>query len=136
MKEQANDKKQPAVNRSGEITDRYLQFLDQHLNDVVSGHAAEMMQLAEVATRLFISHQHLTDTIQKATGNHPCYFYDLKIIERAQQMLRETDWPVATIALKLTYDPSNFSKFFRKFTGITPGVYRKQQLNKKPKSSP
>ncbi|MCF3108256.1 AraC family transcriptional regulator [Niabella sp. CC-SYL272] len=130
------DKKDEAVKRGDEITDRYLQFLDQHLDDIVSGHATEMMQLAEIAPRLFISHQHLTDTVQKTTGHHPCYFYDLKIIDRARQMLRDTDWPVAAIALKLTYDPSNFSKFFRKFTGMTPGAYRAQDPMKKPKSSP
>lgn len=118
------DKKQNAARRSDEITEQYLQFLDRHLEDVINGNAAEMMPLSAIAARLFISHRHLTDTVQKATGNHPCYFYDRKIIERAQQMLKETDWPVATIALKLTYDPSNFSKFFRKFTGIAPGAYR------------
>ncbi|SDD31864.1 helix-turn-helix domain-containing protein [Niabella drilacis] len=122
-------KKQNAARRSDEITEQYLQLLDQHLEDVVNGDAAEMMPLSEIAARLFVSHQHLTDTVQKATGNHPCYFYDLKIIERAQQMLKETDWPVAAIALKLTYDPSNFSKFFRKFTGRTPGAYRLASAN-------
>ena len=136
MNDHTMDKKQTTIKRNEEITERYLQFLDQHLDDVVSGHAAEMMQLAEIATRLFISHQHLTDTVQKTTGHHPCYFYDLKIIDRARQMLQETDWSVAVIALKLTYDPSNFSKFFRKFTGMTPGTYRAQHPDKKPKSSP
>lgn len=132
----ATKKEQQTVTRSEEITGRYLRFLDKHLEEVVSGDAAEMLQLSEIAARLFVSHQHLTDTVQKATGNHPCYFYDQKIIERARQMLNETNWPVAAIALKLTYDPSNFSKFFRKFTGITPGAYRKQHAGKKPKSSP
>jgi len=122
-------KKQQTVTRGDEITNRYLRLLDQHLNDVVNGDAAEMMQLSEIAARLFVSHQHLTDTVQKTMGHHPCYFYDLKIIERAQQMLKETDWSVASIALKLTYDPSNFSKFFRKFTGMAPGAYRLASRN-------
>nr|WP_315095501.1 AraC family transcriptional regulator [Chryseobacterium timonianum] len=33
---------------------------------------------------------------------------------------------IAEIARKFTYDPSEFSKFFKKRTGQTPGNFRKQ----------
>ncbi|MFT3947721.1 MAG: AraC family transcriptional regulator [Agriterribacter sp.] len=87
------------------------------------------MEINQIASELFISHKHLTDTVQKETGNHPCHFYDRKIIDQAKQMLSETDKPVSEIARILTYDPSNFSKFFEKFVGLTPGQFRKE--NKK-----
>ncbi|MBZ4191301.1 helix-turn-helix domain-containing protein [Niabella beijingensis] len=128
--------KQTTVKRGDEITERYFRLLDEHLQQVINGDAPAMLQLSEIAALLFVSHRHLTDTVQKTTGNHPCHFYDLKIVEQAQKMLRETELSVAAIALKLTYDPSNFSKFFRKFTGMTPGAYRGQHQDKKPKSSP
>jgi AraC-like DNA-binding protein len=44
-------------------------------------------------------------------------------------MLLETEKSVSEIAKILTYDPSNFSKFFKKFVGQTPGKFRKE--NKK-----
>jgi AraC-like DNA-binding protein len=53
----------------------------------------------------------------------------LKIVEQAKEMMLHTDRSIADIAKRLTYDPSNFSKFFRKFTGQTPGAFRK--LHKK-----
>lgn len=121
--------------RSQEITERYFQFLDKHIADVVSGQVNEFMKIKQIAGRLFVSHQHLTDTIQKQTGHHPCYFYDLKIIDLAKQMLTRSDRSVSEVAGILTYDPANFSKFFKKFTGQTPGQFKKdQQIN--PKNSP
>ncbi len=117
------------LKRSKEITESYFRFLDQHITDVISGKVDEFMEINQIAGELFLSHKHLTDTVQKETGNHPCHFYDLKIIDEAKRMLLETDKSISEIAKVLTYDPSNFSKFFKKFTGQTPGQFR--QYNKK-----
>lgn len=125
--------------RSAQITKQYFAFLDQHVEDVVSGNTTDFLELNQIANALHISHSHLSDTLQKSTGHHPCHFYDLKIVEKAKSLLKDTDLSIAFIAKKLTYDPSNFSKFFKKFTGQTAGQFRKQQKPanlKVPKSSP
>lgn len=110
--------------RGKEITEAYFRFLDKHIADVVSGRVSDFMEINQISSQLFISHKHLTDTIQKETGNHPCHFYDLRIIDEAKKMLTETDKSVSEIARMLTYDPSNFSKFFKKFVLQTPGRFR------------
>jgi AraC-like DNA-binding protein len=117
------------ISRSKEIAEKYFVFLDKHIEEVVSGKASEFLEINQIAGALFVSHKHLTDTVQKETGNHPCHFYDLKIIDEAKKMLSETNKSVAEIARILTYDPSNFSKFFKKFVGQTPGKYRKESKN-------
>lgn len=124
-----NNEQQDSLKRSKEITENYLQFLDQHIADVVSGKVPEFMEINQIASELFLSHKHLIHSLQQETGNHPCYFYDLKIIDKAKKMLVETDHSVSEIARVLTYDPSNFSKFFKKFVKKTPGQFRKE--NKK-----
>jgi len=122
-----NKTNQDILKRSKEITQNYFQFLDKHIADVVSGNVSDFMEINQIASELFLSHKHLTDTVQKETGNHPCHFYDLKIIEIAKKMLCQTDKSVSEIARMLTYDPSNFSKFFKKFVGQTPGQFRKEK---------
>lgn len=125
--------------RSAQITEQYFAFLDRHVEDVANGNATDFLELNQIANALHITHSHLSDSLQKTTGHHPCHFYDMKIIEKAKSLLKETDLSIAFIAKKLTYDPSNFSKFFKKFTGQTAGEFRKQQKLtnlKVPKSSP
>ncbi|UUV20495.1 helix-turn-helix domain-containing protein [Paenimyroides aestuarii] len=120
--------KSKQLSRSDEISVDYFHFLDHHINEVVTGKALSFLELNEIASELAISHQHLSDTIQKKFGQHPCYFYDHKIIEVAKKMLLETNLSIAEVARRLTYDPSNFSKFFKKFTGETPGKFRKKTV--------
>ncbi|MCT3761644.1 helix-turn-helix domain-containing protein [Elizabethkingia anophelis] len=113
------------IKRSKEILTSYFAFLDQHIDNVVQGRVPEFMELNQIARELAVSHQHLSDTIQQETGHHPCHFYDEKIIDQAKKLLKETEVPIAQVAMQLTYDPSNFSKFFKKWTGQTPGNFRK-----------
>ncbi len=122
-----HDSNNDLLKRGQEITENYFRFLDGHINDVVSGRTDEFLEINEIADALFISHKHLTDTLQQETGHHPCHFYDDKIIEKAKDLLLNTEQSVSEIAKLLTYDPSNFSKFFKKFTGQTPGQFRKIQ---------
>ncbi|MCT2560373.1 helix-turn-helix domain-containing protein [Chryseobacterium herbae] len=113
------------MKRSEEITMQYFAFLDKHIQDVLSGSVPEFMELNEIAAQLAVSHTHLTDTVKKEKGQHPCYFYDEKIIHEAKMMITDSDQSIAEIARVFTYDPSNFSKFFKKMTGTTPGAFRK-----------
>ena len=48
----------------------------------------------------------------------------------AKRMLTETNVTIAQIAANLTFDPSNFTKFFKHFEGITPKQFR-DKLNLK-----
>lgn len=112
--------------RSTEITKQYLSFLDHHIDDVINGRVQDFMELNQIAKELAVSHQHLTDVVQKEMGNHPCHFYDEKIIAQAKLLLTKSDMSIAGVALTLTYDASNFSKFFKKWTGETPGTFRKK----------
>lgn len=77
--------KQDTQKRSEEITQNYFQFLDRHIADVVTGKVTDFMEINQIASELFVSHKHLTDTIQQETGHHPCHFYDLKIIDQAKK---------------------------------------------------
>ena len=112
--------------RSEEISAKYFEFLDRHIDDVISARIADFMGVSQIASELGISHKHLIDVIQHEFGNHPGYFYDNRIIKITKEILLKEDVSIAEIARKFTYDPSNFSKFFKKRTGQTPGDFRKQ----------
>ncbi|MFC4687478.1 helix-turn-helix domain-containing protein [Epilithonimonas pallida] len=112
--------------RSKEISERYVELLDRHVDDVIAERTQAFMTLNQIASELAVSHKHLIDIIQHELGSHPGYFYDFKIIEKTKEMLLEADVSIAAIARTFTYDPSNFSKFFKSRTGRTPSNFRRE----------
>jgi AraC family transcriptional regulator of adaptative response / methylphosphotriester-DNA alkyltransferase methyltransferase len=110
--------------RQHEITADFLRELDKHLDDIVSGRVNEMFEVRDFAELIHIHPTHLSNTIKSATGHSPCYFFEARLIEISKSMLQQLNVPIAEIARTLTYDPSNFTKFFKHFSGQTPKQYR------------
>lgn len=110
--------------RQHEITADFLAILDRHLADLLAGRVTEMYEIRDVADEMSIHPTHLSNTIRLTTGYAPCYFFERKIMTIARRLLETTQQSVAEIARTLTYDPSNFTKFFKHFQGITPKRYR------------
>lgn len=79
---------------------------------------------------MHIHPRHLSNTIKLVTGNSPCAFFEDKILDIAKQHLEENKISITEIATMLTYDPSNFTKFFKRFAGMTPKQYRKNLLER------
>jgi AraC-like DNA-binding protein len=71
-------------------------------------------------------------TLQRRLGEHNLVFRDLVLrtrLERAIELLRETDEPITHIATALGYaTPANFSRSFRHMCGISPRELRKTGL--------
>ncbi|MNL57280.1 DNA-binding transcriptional regulator AraC [compost metagenome] len=45
-------------------------------------------------------------------------------MEISKSLLQIDKMPISEVARTLTYDPSNFTKFFKRFSGKTPKQYR------------
>jgi len=110
--------------RRHEIAADYLKELDKHLDDIVAGRATEMFEVRDFADLIHVHPTHLSNTIKAATGHSPCYFFEERLMEISKSMLQNVSMPIAEIARILTYDPSNFTKFFKHFAGQTPKQYR------------
>jgi AraC family transcriptional regulator of adaptative response / methylphosphotriester-DNA alkyltransferase methyltransferase len=110
--------------RRHEIAADFLKELDKHLDDVVSGRVTEMFEVRDFADLIHVHPTHLSNTIKSATGHSPCYFFEERLMEISKSMLQNAGTPIAEIARTLTYDPSNFTKFFKHFSGQTPKQYR------------
>ncbi len=117
------------MTRPQEITDSYLKAIDKHLLDLVDGRTEKMFEIRDFAGILHIHPTHLTNTVKQTTGKHPCFFYEEKILDVAKKMIAEDKMSIASIATQLTYDPSNFAKWFKRFAGKTPKQYREEVLN-------
>jgi AraC family transcriptional regulator, regulatory protein of adaptative response / methylphosphotriester-DNA alkyltransferase methyltransferase len=117
------------IARKDEITIECLKDLDKHLKDIVSGKADEMFEINDFAKILYIHPTHLSNTIKLATGKSACYYFEEKLLNIAKSMLQKNETTISSIASLLTYDPSNFTKFFKRFAHTTPTKYREEFLN-------
>jgi len=117
---------QKILARQHEITADYKRLVASHVADIAAGRATEMLEIRDFASQLCMHATHLSNTIKLTTGQPPCFFFEAEILAVAQGLLRDTTRPVADIAASLTYDPSNFTKFFKRFAGTTPKQYREQ----------
>jgi AraC family transcriptional regulator of adaptative response / methylphosphotriester-DNA alkyltransferase methyltransferase len=116
---------QDYVSRQAEILTQFQQVVERHLDDFLAGRVEKMYELHEIAAVLCLHPGHLSKLIKLATGHHACHFYQQKIVLEAKKLLTSSELPIGEIAHKLDYDVSNFTKFFKRFTGLTPSAYRK-----------
>ena len=110
--------------RPEEITAAFYAELDKHLAELVAGKAESTFKINDLAEILHVHPRHLSNTLKAVTGLSPCDIYENKLMDIARKLLLETDKPIAEIARQLTYDPSNFSKFFKHFQKQTPKQFR------------
>lgn len=122
-----------ASNRQREIVNQYLHELDKHLTELKRGKAESTFEIKDLANLLFIHPTHLSNTIHEVLGKSPCDIYEEKLIEIAKELILSSDRPITHIAQSLTFDPSNFTKFFKSYVGTTPKKFRemsaKSELN-------
>lgn len=116
--------------RKREITNKFLFELDKHLIELKTGLTETEYEVNDFAELLFINPNHLSYTIKDVLGKSPCAVYEEKLIEISKDLIQHSGKPINEIARTLDYDPSNFTKFFKRFTGTTPTEYRKVKTEK------
>ncbi|MEN9570611.1 MAG: hypothetical protein RL172_1842 [Bacteroidota bacterium] len=117
----------PPSYRQKEITRQYIALLDKHIQDLKEGKTNRALEIRDFAAMLHLHPIHLSNTIKEVTGQSTCQLYENRLVDISKQLLLHTNMTIGQIAHQLTYDPSNFTKFFKAFTGITPRQFRQQQ---------
>ena len=94
---------------------------------LVNEHGRREHQLAYYASRLCLTPRYLGTVVHQASGVTAKEWIDRALVTEAKVMLKHTDRSVAQIADELAFpNPSFFSKYFRRLTGMTPAEYRKK----------
>ena len=84
--------------------------------------------LEELAVLADRSAAHVCRAFATATGLPPHRWLLARRIERARDLLSNSDLPVAEIAAAVGYDdPSYFARLFKRRTGVTPQAWRRER---------
>ena len=95
--------------------------------NVVKEKATHKMKIADYASQMNLSAAYLSEAIKCATGKTPLSIIREYIILEAKGLLTQTNKTIAVISTELGFDDtSNFVKYFKKSTGITPHTFRKE----------
>jgi len=120
----------PSISRrKKEIANQYISELDDHIQQLKEGIAERAMEIRDLAKLLHIHPVHLSNTIKEVTGRSTCDLYEERLLKVSKELLLESNMSIAAIARQLTYDPSNFTKFFKHYAGTTTKKFRDQFSN-------
>ena len=112
------NQKKVAHDRKEELLWRFLALLPEHVKTERS--------LQFYANRLYVTPKYLTQTVKKLSGKTAGKFIDDLVIVEAKNLLRDPSLTIAQVADRLDFsDQFFFSKFFKRYTGITPSNYRR-----------
>ncbi|WP_461791614.1 helix-turn-helix domain-containing protein [Pedobacter sp.] len=111
--------------RKKQIADIFLKELDKHLAALNNRNVETAISIRQIAELMFIDPNHLSDTVRKVLGKSPCSIFEAKLIDICKNLIISSDKSIGEIAYTFDYEPSNFIKLFKKYTGTTPLRFRK-----------
>lgn len=100
------------------LVDLAIQFINDHYERDIN--------LNDICGYVFLSPSYFARIFKKATGYSPIHFLINRRIERAKELLANTDEKASEIALTVGFSTQQrFNETFKKMTGMTPLEYRK-----------
>jgi len=107
------------------VDNRFLNYFNQ-FKILVEKNFTKTRDAKAYAADLSISYKHLNDVSKEIVNSTAKSFIDNYVILEAKRMLVSTSLSVKEIAFELGFDePTNFLKYFKKHTSITPVDFRK-----------
>ncbi|KKO92436.1 AraC family transcriptional regulator [Sphingobacterium sp. Ag1] len=93
---------------------------------LVTQHFIEKKQVNDYANMLFVHPNYLNDLVKEVTGHTASHFIQKQLLQEAKSRLLQTSDTVSMIASELNFtDDSYLNRFFKKQTGLTPLMFRK-----------
>lgn len=105
----------------------------RQVQDFLREHYADSnLTIGAVAQAFHVSSAYLSQEYKLQTGEHPSDYLISLRMEKAKELLRDTELPIKEIALQVGYyDASSFIRRFKKNTSVTPAQYR-QSVQRQP----
>lgn len=111
--------------RSGTITLTRADAQVDELRRLIEQHFRRERLISFYAERLAMTPDRLNDHVKRATGVTAGHLIRQRVLTEAKRQLVFTAQAIHEIAYDLAFsDPSHFTRFFRKQTGMTPQAFR------------
>ena len=106
-------------------------LLLRNFQKLIDQHFKEKKLTKDYASMLYVTPNHLNALSKDVTGRPAGELIRDRILLEAKRLLVNAEMNVSQIADELDFDDNSyFSKFFKKYVGVTPDVFRKQFIKK------
>ena len=120
-----------AGNGNDKHQSNYNSVLLRNFQKLIDQHYKEKKLTKDYAAMLYVTPNHLNALSKDLTGRPAGELIRDRILLEAKRLLVNAKMTISEIALELDFaDNSYFSKFFKKYEGVTPEVFRKQIIKK------
>ena len=114
-------------NRSSQIVKNFKRMLEKHYRNLSKGIADKVFRVQEYAEAQHLHPNYLNTVIKMKTGKPVGSWITEKTITEAKSLLTNSDISIKEIAYRLGFVESpHFSNYFKKYTNISPVVYRRE----------
>ena len=115
----------PQAEKSTAYT-RKEEYACRFMHMIIEKHSPDL-DIAYYADKLSISPKYLTNLIRSISGHSAREWIVYYTILEIKSLLRESSMDLKTIVSKVNFpDQSTLSRFFRRYTGMTPSEYREK----------
>lgn len=117
------DQKQTSItahpSRQEEVLRRFIALVNEH--------GKHERNVSFYADKLYLTSRYLSTVIRETSGQTVMQWINQAVILEAKVLLKHSDLLVFQISDELNFpNPSFFSKFFKRMTGMTPAEYQKK----------
>jgi len=106
----------------GHLTYMIIKYIENNICEVKS--------VKEVCEKVGYSYSYLSHFFTKNTGMSLQRYINMKKVEKAMELLKDSNLTVTQVSEKLRYESVNsFSKAFRRTMGFPPSVYAEREQN-------
>jgi AraC family transcriptional regulator, transcriptional activator of pobA len=114
--------------RSGSVTLTAADNTVEALRRLIEANFRCQRQLSFYAQQLAMTPDRLNDHVKRAIGVTAGHLIRQRVVTQAKRQLVFSDQPIHEIAYDLAFtDPSHFTRFFRKNTGMSPQAFREER---------
>lgn len=101
-------------------------LISNRFKELIAEHIKTQHRVSEYAALLSITPNHLNKSVKSVTGKSPSKWIDETLVLEAKVLLYQSNLSISEVAAELGFfDPSYFSRLFKKYEGVTPLVFRK-----------
>jgi AraC family transcriptional regulator len=102
----------------------------RRLKEYVEEHLSEQIRVADLSDVVGLSATHFSRAFRRSLGDAPHVYLIRRRLERARHLMLTSEMVLSELAIACGFsDQAHFCKLFRRYTGKTPGAWRRERCS-------